>query len=113
MPHNFSNQNGNEVLSLAIDSFGKFYPKCQLTDYKLRGTPFESSNIIDYFVDTYEEKVGKHAKASNSNDEDEDNNENDADHDRRLGCKRNERVLYLPDHPKYNIKLCVMRSPGH
>lgn len=88
---------------------GRLYPKCQATDYMLRGESLEDMNIIEYFVHTYEADMERRYLAA---DED-DNNDSDADEHRRPGRKRNERVLYLPNHPKYTRKLRILRSRGH
>ena len=76
----------------------------------LRGEGLKDMNIIEYFVHTYEADMERRYLVA-----DEDDNDDDpvADEHRKPGCKRNECVLYLANHPKYTQKLRILRSRGH
>lgn len=78
----------------------------------LRGESLEDMNIIEYFVHTYEDDMESRYLMA---EEDENNGDDDpvTDEHRKPGRKRNERVLYLPNHPKYTRKLHIIRSRGH
>ena len=44
-----------ERTTLALDCKGVLYPQSQTEDYRLRGVELENYNVLDFFVDTYEE----------------------------------------------------------
>ena len=92
------------VMNLDVNSLRKIYPKCQSTDYVLRGESLAHCNIMEYFVDIYEADMKKRYMHS-ANDT--------TDQHWRPGWKRNECILYLPAHPKYPQKLRVKRTCGH
>ena len=74
----------------------------------LRGHAVEEYNIVEYFVHTYEEDMETRYK-----DQDNEVVDKMTDEHRGPGRKRNERILYLPNHPKYGKKLRIKRSRGH
>lgn len=79
-------------------------------DYQLRGEALGVKNVIDFFVDSYEEPVNKYKKSQRNED---DNADSDA-HRRPRGSRRlHERVKYLAEHPSYNTMHRVVRPAGH
>ncbi|KAJ7431258.1 hypothetical protein B0H11DRAFT_2262212 [Mycena galericulata] len=46
-------EDGNDVVTLAINSTGIF-AKCQVSDYSARGEELADYNLVDFFVNTYE-----------------------------------------------------------
>ena len=75
-------------------------------------------NIIEFFVNTYEEDIGKQrSRAKDATDlmfmrGAHDNGVNNSDEPRR-GRKPNDRIPYLASHPKQGIVQRVLRRPGH
>jgi hypothetical protein len=53
-------QDGNEILTLDTDSAGRIYPKSQVTDYMLHGEELQGNNIVEFFVNTYEDDMERH-----------------------------------------------------
>ena len=74
----------------------------------LRGDALEHLNIVEYFVHTYEDDMDH--RYSDANDDEADPL---TDQHRKPGRKRNERVLYRRNHPRFNQKLRIVRSRGH
>ena len=74
-------------------------------DYQCRRERLANFNVIDFFVDTYEEDISSRDKTSN--------NETLTDETRRPGRPRNERIRYADHHPKSTQKQCVLRTLGH
>lgn len=76
-------------------------------------------NIIDYFVNTYEEVIPKKSRSRQSNNPQNTStgslpeDDNNSDEHRKPGCKPNPRVLYHSEHPMHTSKQRVLRSSGH
>jgi hypothetical protein len=96
-------QDGNEILTLDTDSAGRIYPKSQATDYMLRGEELKGYNIIEFFVNTYEDDMERRYLEENE----EESTEPASDEHRGPGRRRNARYLYLPNHPKFTKKLRI------
>ncbi|GLB44644.1 putative G-quadruplex DNA unwinding [Lyophyllum shimeji] len=104
-------EEGNDVITLDFSSSGQLYAKCQFTDYSARGTALESMNLIDFFVNTYEDKLPKASTATEANDNDED--EDTSRRNIRRGRRPHDRIRFLESHPKHQQLCRVRRSPGH
>ncbi|EMD31208.1 hypothetical protein CERSUDRAFT_78293 [Gelatoporia subvermispora B] len=102
------NDGSHDKVSLDTDNAGRIYPKCQLTDYALRGEQLGDMNVYSFFMDTYEEDLRSKQKESVSVDD-----EALTDMSRKPGRRRNERVPYLSQHPCSQTKQRVMRTKGH
>jgi PIF1-like helicase len=74
----------------------------------LRGDALEHLNIVEYFVHTYEDDMDRRYLDTNDDESDP-----LTDQHRKPGRKRNERVLYRRNHPRFNQKLRIVRSRGH
>ena len=82
-----------------VDSTGKIFPCCQLTDYNCRARELLNYSILEYFTDTYEEDIQYR--------------DVDGDADRKIGRPRNQRASYLDNHPKHRSAQRVIRSKNH
>ena len=51
-------QDGNDTITLEIGSQGTLFPKCQVTDYVLRGEELENYSLFSFVQDTYENWMG-------------------------------------------------------
>jgi hypothetical protein len=71
-----------------------------------RGEELADYNLVDFFVNTYEVDIGKHA-------EPEPDSEDIGDSRRRPGRPKGVRVKYLTSHEAHNKKQRVIRSRGH
>lgn len=74
----------------------------QIDDYRYRGEALEGSSFLEFFVDTYEERL----RVCGS----EDNGEPSAT---RLGRRKNTRVPYQIQHPRANTVHRVFCTAGH
>jgi len=74
----------------------------------LRGDALEHLNIVEYFIHTYEDDMDRRYLDTNDDESDP-----LTDQHRKPGCKRNERVLYRRNHPRFNQKLRIVHSCGH
>ena len=76
-------------------------------------------NIIEFFVNTYEEDIGKQQKhtknATNVMGEayDDGLGVTNSDELQQRGQKPNDRIPYLVSHPKHSIVQCVLQRSGH
>jgi hypothetical protein len=75
----------------------------------LRGEELKGYNIIEFFVNTYEDDMERRYLEENE----EESTEPTSDEHRGPGRQRNDRYLYLPNHPKFIKKLRIKRSRGH
>ncbi|KAF8195697.1 hypothetical protein K438DRAFT_1968205 [Mycena galopus ATCC 62051] len=98
-------EDGNDLVTLAVNPAGGIITKCQISDYSARGDELSSYNIIDFFVDTYEVDIAKEV--------DTEIQEVNVDGHRRPGRPKNARVRYQPPHPAWRKKERVVRSRGH
>ncbi|PPQ74787.1 hypothetical protein CVT24_003726 [Panaeolus cyanescens] len=111
----------NQTLTMDFNSVGMMFAKSQVTDYRLRGDPLESYNIIQFFTNTYETRRKKNRTRNLVNLHQEDADTDDAgtsdaeEHSESIKAGRpmNERVPYLDEHPKAETKWRVIRSKGH
>ena len=101
---NLQQDNDNDVVIFDIDSSGKVFPKCQVTDYICRPRKLSKYNILDYFTETYEE-VEKAEERIES--------EGEVDMDRKPGRPKNQRATYLEEHPKHHSARRVIRPRNH
>ena len=69
----------------------------------LRGEELKGYNIIKFFVNTYEDDMECHYLKANE----EESTEPASDEHRGPGHWRNDRYLYLPNHPKFTKKLRI------
>ncbi len=98
---------------MAADRGGKVYTKSQRVDYALRGEELADRNVINFFVDTYEEPIKKAKRNRTSPDADSEIHDEDSDIHRKAGRRPNIRVRYVASHPKYESIHRVLRSKGH
>ena len=89
-----------------LDSCGKLYGRSQLNDYCARGSELEAFNVLEFFVNTYEESI---STTSESMDIDEKVQESS----QRKGRPKHDRVSYQSNHPKYGQVQRVIRPIGH
>jgi hypothetical protein len=78
----------------------------QIDDYRLRGDELEDMNFIDYFINTYEERIRARAGSEAAGNAPEASSSN-------RGRPRNARILYQVDHLRSQTAHRVVRSPGH
>ena len=90
----------DDILELDIDMQGHIFSRNQVTDYVCRGEALQQHSVLEFFVNTYEEDLGKEKSAVDSPNLEEDNLE-------RRGRPRHARVRYLPHHPMQSCKLFV------
>ena len=112
------------MITLDLDSSGKLYCRSQITDYIARGDELKDLNLIDFFVNTYEEDITKKRSRKESQNQVADTNaiyeENGGGGVRgdeyireKQGRKQNMRIPYLETHPKHNQIQRVVRTAGH
>ncbi|KAJ3511695.1 hypothetical protein NLJ89_g3948 [Agrocybe chaxingu] len=119
-------ENGDDILTLDINTAGKVYAKCQLTDYATRGEALTDWNIIEFFVNTYEEDIRTKTSDTTAGNQEEDTSASrpvdteEGSYDDgsrgprvRRGRQPNQRVPYLDAHPKHKQVQRVIRSEGH
>ena len=84
---------------------GELYANSQLTDYVCRGQPFETSNLVTYFTESYETRTTATTILCET-----------------LGCCRDfvdanphpgARISYSSDHPHYSTRHRAVRQPDH
>ena len=93
-------------MTLDIDSHGRIFAKCQVTDYRCRGDGLSGYNLLQFFVDTYKTDI-------ETRDRKDDEDDIDRDTYRGPGCPCNDRICYLDEHPKAKRQCRVLRSRGH
>jgi hypothetical protein len=76
----------------------------------LRAETVENFNMVDYFIHTYEDDMDRRYLPDTGDTGQEAITDESR---RRPGRPANERMLYLPQHPKYTKKLRIMRCKGH
>lgn len=92
------------MVTLDISNSGRMIVKSQVVDYQCRGTELEESNILDFFVDTYEVEVTKADREAEFFDEEA---------RRGPGRPHHTRVRYLNSHPKSRSIQRIIRAKGH
>jgi hypothetical protein len=110
-------------VTIDVDDNDRLFVRSQVTDYQLRGDDLEDVNVLDFFVDTYEEDVKRTRRSQEVDVEVEDNIEAlDADIDgeqsrgptgSKRGRPRHNRSQYKEGHPQRAQKQRVMRQDGH
>ena len=91
--------------TLRLDGDGVIYADSQVQDYCLRGAELENYNVLDYFVDTYEEdrkKINVDRQSVGDNRAIE-----------LRGRPSQPRSEYGPSHPRYARKVRVVRADSH
>lgn len=88
---------------------GTLYLRSQLDDYRFRGDELESVNFLDYFVNTYEERISGLGSTS-ANDATEEDGERS---DQRRGRPKHTRVAYQAQHPRSTTKHRIVRPDNH
>ena len=76
------------------------YARSQIEDYGKRGKELESYSLLEFIMNTYEEKVPQTDESLSSNLS-------------TRGRPRNERSYYLESHPKHSTWRRVIRTAGH
>lgn len=83
----------NDMVYVSPLGDGELHTHSQVEDYMMRGVRLESINILEFFVGTYEEDIGKEISLSGCR-----------------GCPRNGRVPYLDAYWKAKKKFaCNVR----
>ena len=95
-----------DTITLEADELGKLRPRNQVTDYMFRGEALADYNVIEFFVDTYEDRVkgdntDSHLHMYKTGDK------------QKRGRPCHERVPYLPGHPTKQTKQRVVRGQNH
>lgn len=99
-------QESGEVLTLEVDGAGHLIAKSQVLDYQCRGHALQSYNMIDFFVDTYDQERKSSSRGA-------DDTATTSSSSTNRGRPPNERVAYLATHPKGSKANRVIRSEGH
>ena len=94
----------DDSATLAVDSGGVLYAQSQTDDYRFRGHELEAFNVLEFFVDTYEDNLCKTAG---------DHSNSRPNHTELRGRPAHARVLYLPSHPQHKKKQRVIRPDHH
>jgi hypothetical protein len=90
------------MVTIDSNSLGKLYVKSQVTDYMLCGDALTDMNVVELFINTYEED--QHRTTSPTTNQDPNNSDDDSDHLQRPGRPRNKHIEYLPHHLKHKQK---------
>jgi hypothetical protein len=101
----------NDKITLDFDDKGCIFVRSQATDYQLRGLEMNNMNMMDFFVDTYEEDIKRGRESGDAAEEepdgaDTDDSDTEADNDqpRKPGRPRHKRIRYLEGHPQREQK---------
>ncbi|KAG9098617.1 hypothetical protein FS749_003397 [Ceratobasidium sp. UAMH 11750] len=100
-----SSVDNSDGLRIGVSQTGSLYLRSQLDDYRYRADQLEGENFLDYFVNTYEERIRK--KAIDEPDEELEVNAS------TRGRPQNPRAPYQPAHPRTQTHQRVVRSNGH
>ena len=95
----------NDVVELDLNSRGYVFARSQVMDYQNRGEELDQYNVLDFFVDTYEDDIDKKDRRSDDSEDD--------DTIRHSGRLRHSCIRYLPLHPKYEQKYRIVRQQRH
>ena len=104
------------MVTLDTDGHGRVSTKCQVTDYCLRGAGLAESNVIDFFINSYEINIDNKSTTPNvGGDRTQDYGDmSDLSRvPRQRGRPRHERIPYLPAHPKSSRKQRIIRGQRH
>ena len=91
----------DDTITIALDSSGRLHSKSQFINYTMRGDELEDSNIISFFVDSFEMRTDAQTKPKLKGK------------GRPPGRPRNDRVLYQSQHPQHKTKQRVLRRSDH
>ena len=94
----------NNVATVAVDSRGVLYAQSQTDDYRYRGTELEAYNVLEFFVDMYEDNLPKVSG---------ERRDSRPHHTKLRGRPAHARVPYLPSHPQHQKKQRVVRPHHH
>lgn len=92
-------------MTLGLDCNGALYPQSQIEDYRLRGRELENYNVLDFFVDTYEEDI--HTSKCDINEE------SDAGVIELRGRPSQPQAMYSKEHPRRTWRQRVIRGNHH
>ncbi|KAH9958182.1 hypothetical protein BGW80DRAFT_1256940 [Lactifluus volemus] len=95
------------------DGVRRVFATSQIVDYQHRGDALSGYNVLQFFVDTYEERVKQ--AVVNTADSDSDSEAVTQENNRPCGMGRpkHDRVRYREGHPKANLCQRVIRPQGH
>ncbi|PSS37626.1 hypothetical protein PHLCEN_2v553 [Hermanssonia centrifuga] len=93
-----------DLVTLDVGGSGVMFEKSQVTDYRCRGQSLQDHNVLNLFVDTYEERIPKVLRHRAATD--------DAPAGGR-GRQAHSRYPYLDTHPKFRQVRRVARSQFH
>ncbi|CEL58884.1 hypothetical protein RSOLAG1IB_12210 [Rhizoctonia solani AG-1 IB] len=105
-----SEDDQSDVARVDFSANGTVYLRSQIDDYRYRPVEFESYFFLDYFVDTYEERIKKkltEVSITSNSDEQHTPTANNR------GRPQNTRAQYQPEHPRAQTHQRVLRSSGH
>jgi hypothetical protein len=97
-----SKQDENRILTRDVDSHGKLYAKSPVADYVERGEALSEYNMLEFFVDTYEECLSSQTDVAEEDTTDEKNNEDEEEP--KAGRTSNTCILYKENHPRSHQK---------
>ena len=90
-------------MTLDIDSHGRIFAKCQVTDYRCRGDGLSGYNLLQFFVDTYKTDI-------ETRDRKDDEDDIDRDTHQGPGRSSNDHICYLDEHLKAKRQCRVLWS---
>lgn len=80
----------------------------------MRGNGLENYNVLDFYVETYEEDISNEWQPNPMREILEDNiQERSGSNVICMGCPRNQRMRYQEVHPKVNDRQYIKHSKGH
>lgn len=105
------NQDGNDIVMLDLNSTGQLFAKSQVTDYMCWGDGLANYNMLNFFVDTYEEDIPHYTRCSDGSSDSENSDDDRATAPQGRPC--HDCFPYLGMHPKVKQKQRVKRYWGH
>ncbi|KAG9124525.1 hypothetical protein FRC07_011299, partial [Ceratobasidium sp. 392] len=108
----------NDNVILGFDHTGIMYKRSQIDDYVYRGTLASTYNVLDYFVDTYEEiaseKTRQREELQQVNDPSECFSQNESVAETHApGRPIHMRIKYKSEHPRSMTHVRVIRPHDH
>jgi len=103
----------NDTITLEVDSHGVMYPKSQVTDYMVRGDALEEYNLIEFFMNTYKDKIMGQAELVMEEAVKEDISDKYHELSLTHGHRHHQHVPYQQIHPKWRTLQHVMRASDH
>lgn len=89
-------------MTLILDDHSRLNVQSQVADYRLRGNVLESYSVVQFFSQTYEERLSRARNATIP-----------SDGASARGRPANLRAPYLASHPKHTSTVRVRRSPNN